>query len=149
MQPEKHKGGLERGMATEALGNLARAQVKVSQVHAARCASAIDRFVEAAEGAGSAFRAGGPTSPAPLQVWQDATEYAVDFLQRSILFWDTLRQRGNNWIEHEKAGKPPVLAFDYEMLADARSFERPANYALVRIVPPQGVDDRPEATRPS
>ena len=49
----------------------------------------------------------------------------VDFAQRSILFWDTLRQRGNNWIEHEKAGKPPLLDFDWEMIADARTFEQP------------------------
>jgi pimeloyl-ACP methyl ester carboxylesterase len=76
----------------------------------------------------------------PQQAWHDAWEYAVDFAQRSALFWDTLRQRGNNWIAHEEAGKPPVLAYEYEVLADGRSFERPVNHALVRIVPPRGVD---------
>jgi pimeloyl-ACP methyl ester carboxylesterase len=78
------------------------------------------------------------------QVLQDWTEYATDFAQRSILFWDTLRQRGNDWIAHEEAGKPPVLAYRYEMLADGRTFERPVNHALVRIVPPAGleVDDK-------
>ena len=35
---------------------------------------------------------------------------AIDSAQRSVLFWDTLRQRGNNWIAHEEAGKPPLLA---------------------------------------
>src|SRR3712207_5985937 len=40
--------------------------------------------------------------------------YVTDSVQRSVLFWDTLRQRGNNFIEHERAGKPPVLVFDYE-----------------------------------
>ena len=74
------------------------------------------------------------------QVFQDWTEYATDYAQRSILFWDTLRQRGNNWIAHEEAGKPPVLAYRYEMLADGRSFERPVNHALVRIVPPAGIE---------
>jgi pimeloyl-ACP methyl ester carboxylesterase len=80
----------------------------------------------------------------PQQALRDWTEYAIDFAQRSILFWDTLRERGNNWIAHEEAGKPPVLAYRYEMLADGRSFERPVNHALVRIVPPAGVeiDDR-------
>ena len=70
--------------------------------------------------------------------------YSVDFVQRSVLFWDTMRLRGNQWLEHEAAGKPPVLAYQYEVLADARTFERPANYALVRIVPPRDVtiDDR-------
>ncbi|UOK73890.1 DUF3141 domain-containing protein (plasmid) [Ancylobacter polymorphus] len=36
-------------------------------------------------------------------------------------------------LEHEEAGMPPVLTFQYEMLLDARRFERPANYALLRI----------------
>ena len=76
----------------------------------------------------------------PQQAWHDAWEYAVDFAQRSALFWDTLRQRGNNFLEHEEAGKPPVLAYKYEVLADGRTFERPVNHALVRIVPPRGVE---------
>ena len=36
-------------------------------------------------------------------------------------------------IAHDRAGKPPLLDFDYEMLVDARRFEHPANYALLRI----------------
>ena len=64
--------------------------------------------------------------------------------QRSILFWDTLRQRGNNFIEHERAGEPPVLHFDYEMLMDARKFERPVNYAIVKTIPPPGVTVGPK-----
>jgi len=88
---------------------------------------------------------GAPRAPlTPLEAMRQWQNYSVDFAQRSVLFWDTLRQRGNVWLEHEAAGKPPVLAYDYEVLADARTFERPANYALVRIVPPRGVvvDDR-------
>jgi pimeloyl-ACP methyl ester carboxylesterase len=65
--------------------------------------------------------------------------YVTDCVQRWVLFWDTLRQRGNNFLEHERAGKPPVLAFDYEMVLDGRRLARPVNYALVRIVPPAGV----------
>ncbi|HVZ37396.1 MAG TPA: hypothetical protein VG963_33475, partial [Polyangiaceae bacterium] len=34
-------------------------------------------------------------------------EYTLDFLQRGVLFWDTLRRRGNQYLEHEIAGKPP------------------------------------------
>jgi hypothetical protein len=64
------------------------------------------------------------------QTWLD---YQRDFAERSILFWDTLRQRGNNMLEHEKQGLPPLLDFKYETLLDARSFERPTNYALLRI----------------
>ena len=35
-------------------------------------------------------------------------------------------------LAHERR-KPPLLDFSYELLLDARSFERPANYALLRI----------------
>ena len=78
----------------------------------------------------------------PVMPWDGLTawsNYAVDVAQRSVLFLDTLRQRGNNFIEHTREGLKPVLHFEYEMVLDARTFERPANYALVRIVPPEGV----------
>ena len=74
------------------------------------------------------------------QAWRDWCEYGVDFAQRSVLFWDTIRERGNNWIAHEAAGKPPVLAYRYEVLSDGRRFERPVNHALVRIIPPKGIE---------
>jgi pimeloyl-ACP methyl ester carboxylesterase len=75
----------------------------------------------------------------PWAWWLDAGSYALDSAQRSLLLWDTLRQRGNEFNERTRAGLPPVLHFDYEILLDARTFERPVNYALVRIVPPEGV----------
>ncbi len=80
--------------------------------------------------AGASSPAGGWTS--------EAWEYWVDAMQRQILFWDVLRKRGNQAIEHYKAGKPPVLVFDYEMVVDGRQLERPVNYALVRIKPEAG-----------
>ncbi len=46
--------------------------------------------------------------------------YVTDCAQRWALFWDTMRQRGNNFLAHERAGKPPVLVFDYEMVVDGR-----------------------------
>lgn len=64
---------------------------------------------------------------------QDYFDYQRDFFERTILFWDTLRQRANNMLEHERAGLPPLLDFKYETLLDARSFDRPVNYALLRI----------------
>ncbi|HQK47629.1 MAG TPA: DUF3141 domain-containing protein, partial [Syntrophales bacterium] len=64
----------------------------------------------------------------------DAWEYGFDAAQRQILFWDVLRKRGNNYIEHLRNGQPPVLTFHYEMILDGRMFERPVNFALVRIV---------------
>jgi hypothetical protein len=60
---------------------------------------------------------------------REALDYQRDLFERTILFWDTLRQRAGNMIAHERAGKPPLLDFDYELLADARRFPHPANYA--------------------
>ncbi len=60
-------------------------------------------------------------------------DYFLDSYQRSILFYDTLRQRANNMLEHEQEGLPPLLNFDYETIIDARSFNSPANYALLKI----------------
>src|SRR3546814_17442557 len=34
---------------------------------------------------------------------------------------------------HERAGQPPLLDFEHEQLLDARHFDKPANYALLRI----------------
>lgn len=69
----------------------------------------------------------------------DGYAYAVDGMQRAILFWDTLRQRGNHFVESAVQGLKPVLHFDYDMVLDGRQFARPVNYALLRIRPPDGV----------
>ncbi|MCH2546541.1 MAG: DUF3141 domain-containing protein [Alphaproteobacteria bacterium] len=63
----------------------------------------------------------------------DAWNYQIDSWQRSVLFLDTLRQRADNMIEHEENGMPPLLDFKYEMVLDARTFDSPANYALLKI----------------
>jgi pimeloyl-ACP methyl ester carboxylesterase len=70
------------------------------------------------------------------QLAAQAFSYWMDSLQRMVLFWDVLRERGNAFLEHEKEGKPPVLVFEYDMVVDGRTLEHPANYALVRIRPP-------------
>ncbi len=72
--------------------------------------------------------------PAASKWFFDACEYAADTAQRQILFMDVLRKRGNNYIEHLRNGQPPVLTFHYEMILDGRQFEKPVNFALVRIV---------------
>ncbi|SPA52829.1 conserved protein of unknown function (plasmid) [Cupriavidus taiwanensis] len=68
-----------------------------------------------------------------------AYAYAVDSMQRAILFWDTIRQRGNNFVENAVQGLKPVLHFEYETVLDGRSLARPVNYALLKIKPPAGV----------
>ena len=60
-----------------------------------------------------------PKAPVePWHLWTSGARYAVDAAQRSILLLDTLRQRGNNFLEHERQGLPPVLRFEYEMVMD-------------------------------
>ena len=49
-------------------------------------------------------RARSPIPPPAPSCGRDWYSYAVDATQRSILFWDTLRQRGNNFVEHNQAG---------------------------------------------
>jgi pimeloyl-ACP methyl ester carboxylesterase len=74
----------------------------------------------------------------------NAWSYAIDATQRSILFWDTMRRRGNEFVANAMSGQEPSLHFDSELVLDGRSFERPVNYALLRITPPEGVkvDDK-------
>ena len=81
-------------------------------------------------------RAGGWTN--------EAWEYWVDAMQRQILFWDVLRKRGNQALEHYRAGKPPVLVFDYELVIDGHTLERRVNYMLLRIKPDAGVELDPK-----
>jgi pimeloyl-ACP methyl ester carboxylesterase len=138
-----HNGASNNG--TEArLTEVARAQAKFTEVHQERCASALQRYGDAVKAANEPLLESRARPMTPLDFWRDASAYWLDYTQRSILFWDTLRQRGNNWLEHEKAGKPPLLDFDWEMVADARTFERPANYALVQITPPDGIKTDPD-----
>jgi Protein of unknown function (DUF3141) len=86
-----------------------------------------------------------PGSPASIQAvdlmrgMNSAFEYWVDAWQRSILLLDVLRQRGNNYVEHNAREAPHVLTFEAELVLDGRTLPRPVNYALVRIVPPTGV----------
>src|SRR5690349_7426491 len=113
----------------------------VATVLERRIRDAFAAYVEQIRAAQAAYAASLPSGATAMSEHaRDWWAYGIDFAQRSILFLDTLRQRGNNWIAHEAAGKPPVLAYDYEMLCDGRTFERPVNHALVRIVPPDDVD---------
>lgn len=82
-----------------------------------------------------------PALPAPAPALSDHEDrrpsaqgtYAYDLVERWILFLDALRERADNIIEHERAGLPPLLDFRFETILDARRFDEPANYALLRI----------------
>ncbi|GJD53861.1 hypothetical protein OPKNFCMD_6640 [Methylobacterium crusticola] len=131
--------------APESLSPLAL-QVRLAQVLQGRCLSAAQTYFDAVGAANAAWLEAARPRPAAAALG-DAFAYWTDFAQRSVLFWDTLRKRGNNWLAHEKAGKPPLLAFGWTMEADARTFARPVNYALVRVEAPPGTrtdaDKRP------
>jgi hypothetical protein len=70
-------------------------------------------------------------------------DYWLDACQRSILFLDVLRERGNHYVAQREKLAPNVLTFDVELVRDGRTLPRPVNYVLVRIVPPKGVSVDP------
>jgi pimeloyl-ACP methyl ester carboxylesterase len=80
-------------------------------------------------------------------LFQQGMEYWVDAAQRSALYMDVMRKRGNIYIEHAVQGKPPLLKFKHELLIDGRTLERPCNYSLLRILPDEEhttrLDQRP------
>ncbi|STR45770.1 DUF3141 domain-containing protein [Iodobacter fluviatilis] len=76
------------------------------------------------------------TFPSSLSLLEQAWEYCVDTTQRSALFLDVMRERGNISIAHAQNGKPPLLAFDYELLIDGRDLSQPCNYMLLRVLSP-------------
>ena len=84
-----------------------------------------------------------PSSPLPHAAFGTAgaawPEYLVDAFQRSVLFLDLLRRRGDEEAEITSRPMATVLSFGHEVLMDGRLLPRPINYTLSRIVPPPGV----------
>jgi hypothetical protein len=69
-----------------------------------------------------------------------AMEYMIDTGQRSVLFLDIMRRRGDQYRAHIAETAPNVLNYAVELIMDGRKLESPVNYALVRIVPPKDVE---------
>jgi hypothetical protein len=86
--------------------------------------------------------ASGPpaATSAAFGAFASALEYMADSAQRTVLFWDVMRQRGNAYRNHLKETIPHVLQYESELVIDGRTLDRPVNYGLVRIVPPRGVE---------
>ena len=89
--------------------------------------------------------AGAPHMPSmallpSLAVFGSALEYAIDAGQRSVLFWDIMRRRGNQYREHLAETVPHVLNYEVELVLDGRTLVRPVNYGLVRVIPPAGAE---------
>ena len=76
----------------------------------------------------------------PSEFWKQWNEYATDSLQRSALVFETLRKRGNGYVDHVQSGMPPVLDFKYEVIIDGHNLSSPVNYMLLKIEPPKGVE---------
>jgi pimeloyl-ACP methyl ester carboxylesterase len=71
-------------------------------------------------------------------------DYCIDAWQRAILTLDALRERGNIALKRSTELAPHVLHFDFEVVRDGRTLERPVNYGLIRIVPPDGTTIDPQ-----
>jgi pimeloyl-ACP methyl ester carboxylesterase len=71
-------------------------------------------------------------------------EYVRDFCERSVLFLDILRQRGNQREEMLAHRATSVLIYESELVMRGDELRHPVNYSLLRIIPPEGVeiDDR-------
>jgi hypothetical protein len=81
-----------------------------------------------------------PALPAPsLSATDDVSAYLTDAMQRTVLFLDTLLDRGNNYLLHLDQGTPPLLKFEYEVLLDGRDLPQPCNYDLLRLIAPEGI----------
>src|SRR2546423_2009129 len=69
-----------------------------------------------------------------------AVEFMMDAGQRSVLFLDVLRRRGDQYREHVAQTAPHVLQYAAELIINGRRVAEPVNYALVRIIPPKDVE---------
>ena len=125
--------------AADAIARSQRTGTKVAAVLQKRLQTAGNQFAHRVEQAGAANGADALATMTAAMDPRNWFDYAVDAAQRSVLFWDTLRHRGDNFLDSTAQGLKPVLHFDYETVLDARTFERPVNYALLRITPPAGV----------
>ena len=75
----------------------------------------------------------------PSDIFRNLIDYTIDCGQRNLLFLDVLRQRGNQYQSHLADPAPHVLDYRIELVMDGRNLEKPVNYVLTRVVPPEGV----------
>ncbi len=51
--------------------------------------------------------------------------YIGDAFERSLLFLDVLRQRGNDYLEQSSRTAPHVLNFEFKLIVDGRTLSKP------------------------
>jgi pimeloyl-ACP methyl ester carboxylesterase len=124
---------IEAGSATLTILSTAaqRQSARMTETHSARAEAALVRAQSLIEDLRSAQAAG--------RLAADQAEYLRDAWERMILAMDTLRKRGDVFLQHEEAGCPPVLVYDYEVILDGADMPYPSNYMLLKITPPEGV----------
>jgi len=74
--------------------------------------------------------------------------YGLDAWQRSVLFLDVLRQRGNAFLEREDDAMRHVLSFGFDVVMDGHDLTRPVNYWMARVRPPEGAPPTDPLARP-
>ncbi len=80
----------------------------------------------------------------PMFGSSELIDYLADAGQRTVLFWDVMRRRGNQYLEHMAQTAPHVLQFDHQLILDGRKLPQPVNYGIIKISPPAGtvIDER-------
>src|SRR4051794_27027376 len=85
------------------------------------------------------------TAPADMFPW---ASYTLDAWQRSVLFLDVLRQRGNAFLEREDDPMRHVLSFDFDLVLDGHDLPKPVNYWMARMRPPAAAPTPDPRKRP-
>jgi hypothetical protein len=132
---------IEAGAASSNILSTAaqRQSARMTETHSRRAEAAVEQAKALMEGLRSAQSEG--------RISSDYAEYLRDAWERMILTVDTLRKRGDIFLEHEAAGCPPVLIYDYEVVMDGKDMDYPSNYMLLKIIPPEGVVPTSSSTR--
>lgn len=69
-------------------------------------------------------------------IMRDVFDYWIDAWQRSILYMDVMRRRGNNFIEYRRKCEIPAPDFGYKTIVRGSSLEHPVNFDLAAAIPP-------------
>lgn len=69
-------------------------------------------------------------------LFSEGVEYTADFARRWMLVIDALHKRSNQALRNTE--REHVLAVPYKIVLDGRTFDKPVNYTLVKLRPPDG-----------
>jgi hypothetical protein len=69
-------------------------------------------------------------------LFAEGVDYTSDFARRWVLVIEALHKRSNQALRNTE--REHVLAAPYKMVLDGRTFDKPVNYTLVKLNPPDG-----------